>query len=58
MIVKEGTVEAQVNGQPQKVGPGSVIFAAGGDPHGVKNVGDVPAVYYVIRWTAAAGPTK
>jgi uncharacterized cupin superfamily protein len=54
VIVKEGTLETQVDGQPQRVGPGSVIFAASGDPHGVKNIGDAPATYYVIRWTAAA----
>ncbi len=58
VIVKEGTVETQVDGQPQRVGPGSVIFAASGDPHGVKNIGDTPAIYYVIRWTVAGPPTK
>jgi uncharacterized cupin superfamily protein len=52
VIVKEGTLETLVDGQKQRVGPGSVIFAASGDPHGVKNVGEKPAVYYVIRWTA------
>ncbi len=53
VIVKEGTLETQVDGQAVRVGPGSVIFAASGDPHGVKNAGDVSATYYVIRWTAA-----
>lgn len=52
VIVKDGTLETLVDGKLQRVGPGSVIFAASGDPHGAKNVGDVPAVYYVIRWTA------
>jgi quercetin dioxygenase-like cupin family protein len=53
VIVKEGTVEAQVNGQPQRIGAGSVLFVAGGDLHGVKNVGEKPAVYYVVRWSAS-----
>jgi XRE family transcriptional regulator, regulator of sulfur utilization len=53
VIVKDGTVEAQINGQPQRIGAGSVLFVAGGDLHGVKNVGEKPAVYYVIRWSVA-----
>jgi hypothetical protein len=24
-----------------------------GDLHGVKNVGEIPAVFYVIRWSAS-----
>ncbi len=52
VIVKDGTVEAQVNGQPQRIGAGSVLFVAGGDLHGVKNIGEKPATYYVIRWSA------
>jgi quercetin dioxygenase-like cupin family protein len=49
VIVKEGTVEAQIDGQPQHFGSGSVLFQASGDLHGVKNVGDKPATYYVIK---------
>jgi mannose-6-phosphate isomerase-like protein (cupin superfamily) len=56
VIVKDGTVEAQVNGQPQRIYAGSVLFVAGGDLHGVKNIGEKPAVYYVIRWSAAGMP--
>ncbi|MDQ3755129.1 MAG: cupin domain-containing protein, partial [Acidobacteriota bacterium] len=50
VIVKEGTVEALVNGELKRVGPGSVIFNASDQLHAVKNVGDGPATYHVINW--------
>ncbi len=49
IVVKEGTVEATVNGQTNKVGPGSILFFASNDPHGLRNAGDTPATYYVLR---------
>ena len=39
LIVREGTVEALVNGQLKRVGPGSIIFQASNQLHNVKNVG-------------------
>ncbi len=56
IIVKEGTVEALVNGEWKRVGPGSVIFNASNDLHGLKNVGAKPATYHVINWTSSATP--
>jgi XRE family transcriptional regulator, regulator of sulfur utilization len=50
IIIKEGTVEAMVNGQTRRLGPGSVIFQAADQMHGIRNAGDVPAVYHVIKW--------
>ena len=52
LIVKEGTVESLVNGEHRRVGPGSVIFQASNQLHGIRNVGDVPATYHVIRWNS------
>ena len=52
VIIREGTVEATVNGQTRRVGPGSVIFQASNQMHGLRNVGDVPAVYHVIKWNS------
>jgi quercetin dioxygenase-like cupin family protein len=52
IIIKEGTLEALVNGQTKKVGPGSVIFQASNQMHGLRNVGDTPAVYHVFRWNS------
>lgn len=53
LIIKEGQVEALVNGQLKRVGPGSIIFQASGVLHNIKNVGETPATYYVIRWTSS-----
>ena len=58
IIVKEGTLEAQIDGQPQRVGPGSVLFTAANDLHGVKNAGDSPATYYVIKLVAPGAANK
>lgn len=52
IIVKEGTVESLVNGQLKRVGPGSVIFQASNQMHGIRNVGETPATYHVIRWNS------
>jgi hypothetical protein len=30
--------------------PGSILFLAPNDLHGVTNVGDGPATYFVIKW--------
>lgn len=50
IIVKEGTVESMQNGETKTLGPGSVVFEASNDLHGLKNVGQTPASYYVIKW--------
>lgn len=50
VIIKEGTVEALVNGELKRVGPGSVIFNASNEMHGIRNVGTGPATYHVVNW--------
>ena len=52
LIIKEGTVEALVNGEWKRVGPGSVIFQASNQLHAIRNVGDTPATYHVIKWNS------
>lgn len=54
LIVKQGTVEALVQGEWKRVGPGSVIFFASNQLHGLRNPGPLPAVYHVIAFHAAA----
>jgi len=50
IIVKEGTVESMQNGVTTRLGPGSVIFEASNELHGIRNVGSAPASYYVIKF--------
>lgn len=52
VIIREGTVEALVLGEWKRVGPGSVIFNASNELHGLRNVGTGPATYHVINWTS------
>jgi quercetin dioxygenase-like cupin family protein len=56
VIVKQGTVEVLVNGEWKRVGPGSVIFNASNQLHGLRNVGTDQAIYHVINWKSAATP--
>lgn len=50
IIIKDGTVEALVNGEKKRVGPGSVIFQASNQMHSLRNVGKTPATYHVFSW--------
>jgi quercetin dioxygenase-like cupin family protein len=52
VIVKEGTLQAHVNGKEIVVPAGGVLFFASLQPHAVQNIGDTPATYYVINWAS------
>jgi quercetin dioxygenase-like cupin family protein len=56
VIIKEGTLEATQNGKTTRLGPGAVIFQASNQTHGVLNVGEGPATYYVVRWKSPGKP--
>ena len=56
IIVMQGTVETLSNGEWKRVGPGSVIFNASNQLHGLRNVGTGEAIYHVINWKSAATP--
>jgi len=58
VIVREGTLQAHVNGKETVVGPGSVLFFASMQPHAVQNIGDVPATYFVIKWASPGSKKK
>lgn len=49
VIVKEGTIEVLINERRERAGAGSMFFFASNDLHGMRNVGDTAATYYVIR---------
>ena len=49
IVVEEGVLEFDHDGQSQRATAGSVIYVAYGTLHAVKNVGDGPARYVVIQ---------
>jgi len=58
VIVKEGTLQAHVNGKEIVVGPGSLLFFASMQPHAVQKIGDTPATYFVINWASPGSCRK
>jgi quercetin dioxygenase-like cupin family protein len=50
IIIREGTVETLSAGTWKRLGPGSIIFNASNELHGIKNVGTTPATYHVVNW--------
>jgi len=56
IIVKQGTVETLSNGEWKRIGPGSVIFNASNQLHGLRNAGTDEAIYHVINWRSATTP--
>jgi XRE family transcriptional regulator, regulator of sulfur utilization len=58
ILIEKGTVEALVNGEWKEVGPGSVIFFASNQLHGLRNTGTEPAVYHVVNWKTTETPPE
>lgn len=56
VVVKEGLIEVTVDDVATRGGPGSIFFFASGSMHGMRNVGDTPATYYVFRFVSEATP--
>ncbi len=56
VLVKEGTLEATIDGVPHRAPTGSVLFFGSNDLHGMRNAGDTPVTYFVIRLVTAATP--
>jgi len=52
VFVREGVIEATINGVASQAPAGSVIFFASNDLHGMRNAGDGQASYFVLRWTS------
>ena len=52
IFVREGVIEATINGVTHQAPAGSIIFYASNDLHGMRNAGKGQASYFVLRWTA------
>lgn len=49
MILLEGTLQTYVDGKTDRAEKGAIIFYASNQMHQVRNIGTVPARYYVIE---------
>ena len=58
IIVREGSVEATVDGRVQTVGPGSVIFFAANAVTRLRNAGSGPATYTVVYFFTPLTPKE
>lgn len=56
IIVKEGKLEATVDGRSQVAGPGSVIHFASNAVTRLRNAGDSPATYIVVYFYTPLTP--
>ena len=56
LIVKEGQVEAHIDGKVQTVGPGSVFFFATNAVTRLRNAGDTPCTYVVLYYYTPLTP--
>jgi mannose-6-phosphate isomerase-like protein (cupin superfamily) len=54
MIVESGRGEIFCDGKTTKVGPGSAMYTAPDASHGIVNTGDVPLVFYYVKWAPGA----
>ena len=58
VIIKEGTLEINIDGKKRIAGPGSMIFYAANENENMTNVGKTPATYYVLQWFTALTPKE
>jgi len=48
VLIREGTVQFDNDGTLERAGAGGVFFAASGVMHGIKNVGETTANYFIV----------
>ena len=48
VLIRQGKLEFLNNGNPEPAGVGDVIYTASNQLHGLKNVGDTPALYFIV----------
>ncbi|PYV30675.1 MAG: cupin domain-containing protein [Acidobacteria bacterium] len=47
-LVREGALEVTIAGQTARIGQGGAAYVASNDEHGIKNVGETRALYFVL----------
>jgi quercetin dioxygenase-like cupin family protein len=50
VMIREGTVEMTIAGKTATLGPGSVVYVASNEEHGLRNSGTTPAHYFIVTF--------
>jgi mannose-6-phosphate isomerase-like protein (cupin superfamily) len=58
LVMREGYLEAKVDGVTGRVGPGSVVYIAPDALQSVRNPAEIPATYFVFSVSSAAVPSS
>ncbi len=58
VIIKEGTVEVNIDGRKQIAGPGAIVYFAVNENENMTNVGTTPATYLVLQWFTPKTPKE
>ena|SRR5580698_2178633 len=58
VILKEGTLEVNIDGKVDTAEAGSMIFYAANELENMRNPGTVPATYYVLQFFTPATPKR
>jgi quercetin dioxygenase-like cupin family protein len=56
IVIKEGTIEVNIDGRKQVAGPGSIVFFGVNENENMTNVGQTPATYLVLQWFTPLTP--
>jgi len=56
IVLKEGTLEVNIDGRKQTATAGSMIFFAANEMENMRNIGAAPATYYVIQFFTTLTP--
>ncbi len=58
VIIKEGTLEVNIDGHKQLAGAGSIVFFGVNENENMTNVGQTPATYLVLQWFTPLTPKR
>jgi quercetin dioxygenase-like cupin family protein len=58
VIIKEGTVEVNIDGRKQVAGPGSIVYFSVNENENMTNIGSTPATYLVLQWFTPRTPKE
>lgn len=56
IVIKDGTLEINIDGRKQTAGPGSMVFFGVNENENMTNIGQVPATYLVLQWFTPRTP--